>query len=699
MTTKIETAAPESIPEADAQLTALGEATTWGMKGYAVKIVFVIGVVFSIWQIYSSAYSPLSSLVMRSLHVGFLLLLTFLLFRVSRNTPRDHIPWYDWILALIGFASGLYHWIFEIHIIQSPEPSNLDIGVGIVVVLLLFEASRRIMGWPLVILCGIFIPYAFFGRYLPQPFLHRGFDLSQIVENLFLSTEGIYGTTTLVSSTYIFLFVLFGAFLEKAGVINLFNDVAMGLFGHTQGGPAKVAVFSSGLMGTINGSGVANVVTTGQFTIPLMMRFGYRPAFAGAVEATAAMGGQIMPPVMGAVAFIMAETINVPYVDICIAAAIPAVLYYAAVFAVVHFEAGLYGLKGLPKEQRPNVRRALRERWHLLIPLVGLIYLIFGGYTPLFAGTVSLAMTAIFILGSTTSVRLPGILVRILFWVAIGAASAWLFQQINVTALFIMIGLVGLAAAFSVRGRGSLMMCIQALSDGARSALTVGVACALVGVLIGIMQLTGLGSTLSRIVLDQAGHSLFLTLLYTMVISIILGTGLPTIPTYIITASMAAPILYQMGVPLLVSHMFVFYFGIMADLTPPVALAAFAASVIAKADPQRIGWIATRIAIAGYIIPFMAVYDSSLMLQTGSWYDTVYVTTKAAVALILWGAAMTGWMTGPLNIFERVFMVAVACSLVAALGWLDEIGLALSIAFIVWHVLRNRALRNQPAQV
>ncbi len=690
--------APVAAPETEEQLTALGEATTWGMTGFAVKTIFVIGVAFSVWQIYTAAYSPLSSLVMRSIHVGFLLLMTFLLYRVSRNSRRDRIPWYDWILAVASFALGLYHWFFEIPLIQRDgDPTIIDLAVGAAVVLLLFEAARRIMGWPLVIMCAVFIPYALLGRYLPQPFLHRGYDLSQIIQNLYLGTEGIYGITTLVSSTYIFLFVLFGAFLEKAGVIGLFNDVAMGLFGHTQGGPAKVAVFSSGLMGTINGSGVANVVTTGQFTIPLMIRFGYRPAFAGAVEATASMGGQIMPPVMGAVAFIMAETINVPYVDICIAAAIPAMLYYAAAFAVVHFEAGRYGLKGLSREQRPDVGKALRERWHLLIPLVGLVYLIFGGYTPLFAGTVSTAITIIFILGSVTSVRLPSLLVRLLFWVAIGVAAALLFDLFNVTALFVMIGLLAVAAATVAAGRGSLMMCVQALSDGARSALPVGVACALVGVLIGIMQLTSLGPTLSRIILDQAGHSLFLTLFYTMIISIVLGTGLPTIPTYIITASMAAPILFQMGIPLIVSHMFVFYFGIMADLTPPVALAAFAASVIAKADAQRIGWIATRIAVAGYIIPFMAVYDSSLMLQTGTWLDTAYVTVKAMVALIFWGAAMTGWFVGALSILERVFLVAVSCVLVASVGWLDEIGLALSAAFVVWHVLRSRAPRRSAA--
>jgi TRAP transporter 4TM/12TM fusion protein len=429
-----------------------------------------------------------------------------------------------------------------------------------------------------------------------------------------------------------------------------------------------------------------------------MIRFGYRPAFAGAVEATAAMGGQIMPPVMGAVAFIMAETINVPYVEICIAAAIPALLYYAAAFAVVHFEAGLYGLKGLPKEQRPNVRRALRERWHLLIPLAGLIYLIFGGYTPLFAGTVSLAITVMFILGSVTSARLPNLLARLVFWVAVGVAAALLFDLFNITALFVMAALLAVAAAAVAVGRGSLMMCIQALSDGARAALPVGIACALVGVLIGIMQLTGLGSTLSRIVLDQAGHSLFLTLFYTMIISIILGTGLPTIPTYIITASMAAPILLQFKIPLIVSHMFVFYFGIMADLTPPVALAAFAASVIAKADAQKIGWIATRIAIAGYIIPFMAVYDSSLMLQSGTWLDTIYVTIKALVALIFWGAAMTGWLKSSLNVAERVFMVGSSCLLVASIGWLDELGLALSAGFVIWHWWRSRSAPAAPSR-
>ncbi|MEO8557910.1 MAG: TRAP transporter fused permease subunit, partial [Rhodospirillales bacterium] len=505
-------------------------------------------------------------------------------------------------------------------------------------------------------------------------------------------TEGIYGIPTLVSSTYIFLFILFGTFLEKAGMINLFNDIAMGTVGHTRGGPAKVAVFSSGMMGTINGSGVANVVTIGQFTIPLMKRFGYRAEFAGAVEATASMGGQIMPPVMGAVAFIMAETINVPYIDICIAAAIPAFLYYLTVFWMVHLEAGKHDLRGIPKDQRPDPIAALKRQWYLIIPLVGLVWLLVAGYTPLFAGTVGLALTAIFILGQTAVGMAKPMVARLFTWVVLGVAAAALFNYMNFNGLAIVIGLLIVACFIARGGKDTLRICLAALSDGARAALPVGVACALVGVIIGMMSLTGLDARFARIILDWADGSLFLTLFFTMIVCLILGMGVPTIPNYIITSTMAAPILFKMGVPLIVSHMFVFYFGIMADLTPPVALAAMAAASIAKANFMRIGLIATRIAIAGYVVPYMAVYDPALMFQTGTVLDTAYVTLKAVIGIVLWGTTVTGYFLAPINVVERIFAFAAAAFLVVAVSWSDYVGFAASAAFMLWHWARVHGL-------
>ena len=331
-----------------------------------------IALAFSTYQLVVAAFHPLSSLVIRSLHVGFLLCITFILYPAFKSGGRlSKVGVGDTALAFGALALSTYHWVFEAELIQrSGDPSTADLMVGTALVVLVFEASRRILGLALPVVCGAFLLYGLFGQYLPGALAHRGYGFDQIINQLALGTEGIFGIPTLVSATYIFLFILFGSFLEHAGMIHLFNSLALGLVGHTKGGPAKVAVVSSGLMGTISGSGVANVLTTGQFTIPLMKRFGYSGVFAGAVEATSSMGGQIMPPVMGAVAFIMAENLNVPYAEIVKAAAIPAILYYLTAFWMVHLEAGRKNLVGMPKAECPNPWHAMRDNWYLLLPLV-----------------------------------------------------------------------------------------------------------------------------------------------------------------------------------------------------------------------------------------------------------------------------------------------------------------------------------------
>ncbi len=680
---------------------ALEGAEPARLEGVAARIVFAIAIAFSVFQIVTAAFSPISSIVLRSVHVGFLLLLTFLLFDWKRGRLRRQVPWYDWLIGALAFALGLYHWVFEGDIIlRAGDPSTADLVVGTIVVALVFEAARRLMGWSLPIMCIVFVPYAIFGRELPGFLVHRGFDFGQVIDQLYLGTEGIYGVPTYVSATFIFLFILFGVFLERAGMIKLFNDVALGTVGHQKGGPAKVAVISSGLMATINGSGVANVLTTGQFTIPLMMKFGYRPVFAGAVESTAAMGGQIMPPVMGAVAFIMAETIGVPYAEIAIAAVIPAILYFASVFWMVHLEAGKYGLLGMAKELCPSAPRALMERWHLVLPLAVLVFLLFDGFTPLFAGTIGLMLTAMLILGATITGAARAWILRVLFWVGLGLAAAALYRlvrlPIETTAVLLVMALVG--ATFFVRGgRATLRMLVDAMADAAKSALSVGVACALVGILIGATTLTGLASDLARMILALAGDSLFLALLMTMLACLMLGTGLPTIPNYIITAAMAAPALLELGVPLIVSHMFVFYFGIMADLTPPVALACLAAQSIAKVSHMKISFIATKLGIAGYVMPFMFVYTPALMLQGGTPLDVAYIFAKAVLAIGLWGAAATGWGFGPMNWMERIGATVAAVLLVFALPWTDPAGFALAALTVGWHWWRHHRLARKPA--
>lgn len=663
--------APESLSIGEPHLT-----------GPAARIAFAVAVTFCTFQIVTAAFNPLSSIVLRSLHVGFLLCLSFLLFGVRPSDVRRRVPWYDWLLASIAFLLGLYHWVFEAELIQrAGSPNTIDLVVGAALVALVFEASRRIMGWWLPIMCVAIIPYALLGPSLPGMLAHRSFGFDQVIDQLYLGTEGIYGVPTFVSATFIFLFILFGAVLERAGMIQLFNDVALGLVGHHKGGAAKVAIISSGLMGTINGSGIANVLTTGQFTIPLMIRSGYQPAFAGAVEATASMGGQIMPPVMGAAAFIMAETIGVPYSEVALAAVIPAILYYASAFWMVHLEAERRNLVGLPKSQCPSAAHALAGQWYLVLPLAALVWLLFSGYTPLFAGTIGLALTAALILGQLATGAIGRPLARIAFWIGLGLFAAALNQlldlRIEVVAFAVVAGLV-LLGLLIPGGRPLLWRLVEAMVMAARSALGVGVACALVGILIGISSLTGLASDLARMVLELAGDNLLAALLLTMVACLVLGTGLPTIPSYIITSAMTAPALLDMGVPLIVSHMFCFYFGIMADLTPPVALAALAAQSIARASHVTIGFIATKIAVAGYVVPFIAVYTPALMLQGGTWSDTAYVVAKALLSIGLWGAAATGWLLAPLTWGHRALATTAAFLLVLAAPLTDEAGFALA---------------------
>jgi len=668
------------------------------LSGRARWLFVALALAFSFFQLAVAAFQPLSSLPTRAIHVGFLLGLAFLLHPRSSRSPHDRLPAYDIALAATGFAIGLYHWIYETDVIQhAGDPTQFELVIGSIEVVLLFEATRRLMGWALPLVCAVFLAYGVLGQYLPGDLAHRGYDFGQIVNQLFLGGDGIYGTPTLVSATYIFLFILFGAFLEQAGMIALFNNFALGLVGWARGGPAKVAVVSSGFMGTISGSGVANVLTVGQFTIPLMKRFGYSPVFAGAVEATASMGGQIMPPVMGAVAFIMAETLNVPYAAIVKAAVIPALLYYFAVFAMVHLEAARRGLDGLPREQCPNPWAALRRDWYLVAPLAVLVAMLFHGFTPMYAGMTGLALTAVLILGVALAARIGALPFRILFWIAVGLGAASFRaeiggRQLGVLAIVLLIALLALACALTRDARATLHKLYTALVDGARQAVPVGLACAIVGVIIGILSLTGAATNFAGYVLHIGEKSLMLSLLLTMVVCLVLGMGIPTIPNYIITSSIAAPALLQLGVPLIVSHMFVFYFGIMADLTPPVALAAFAASSIARASPMKIGFKATQIAIAGFTIPFIAVYDPALMLQgSPSVFAVAYVVLKCVLAIVLWSGTVIGHLLTPLARLERLWTLAAAVLLAAALPLTDEIGFAATAAFAVWHVLRWRS--------
>ena len=662
------------------------------------RLLFWIAFLFSVFQIATAAHllDPPSQLV-RAIHVGFVTVLIFPLL-ASMAGRSGAVRAIAWCLSALGAAVAAYQcYEYADLLVRAGDPLPQDIVFGVIAIGVVFGAAWALMGPALPIISGVFLAYCLFGEYLPAPLDHRGYAFSQVIDHMAYGTEGIYGIPTLVSSSYIFLFILFGAFLEKAGMIQLFNDVSLSLVGARRGGAAKVSIISSALMGTISGSGVANVVTTGQFTIPLMKRFGYRPAFAGGVEATASMGGQIMPPVMGAVAFIMAETLGVEYHEVVKAALIPAILYFASAFWMVHLEAGKRGLLGLPRNELPSAHAAIAKGWYLVLPLAALIWLLFSGYTPLFAGTVGLGFTLLLILGSSLALGLPSTVVRVIFWIGLGLVAAAFFKfgiQVVVAALAVLI----LANAIWKGGRETLLICRDALAEGAKTALPVAIACALVGIIIGTMTLTGAANTFGQFIVSVGGKSLFLSLLLTMVTCLVLGMGIPTIPNYIITSSIAGPALLELGVPLIVSHMFVFYFGILADLTPPVALACFAAAPIARESGLKISFEAIKVAAAGFVIPFMAVYSPALMLQDGGALAAslgypvavAYIVFKTAFAIGLWGAAVIGFAAVRLNLFERALATVASFTMLAALPLTDEIGFAFGAVFavLVWRKAR-----------
>jgi TRAP transporter 4TM/12TM fusion protein len=664
----------------------------FGPRGWGY-LAYVIGIVFAIFQLYVAAWNYLPSQVVRGVHVGFLILLTFGLignFTAKSNAGRAA----GWLVGSAGFLCGLYQWIFYADLIaRDGDPTRLDLAVGTLLAVLIFEGTRRLMGLALPLMCGACILYWYFGKYLPAPLNHRGYDFDQIVTHLSYGTEGFYGVPIYVSATYIFLFILFGSFLERAGMIQLFTDVSLGLFGRTRGGPAKVAVFASGLMGTISGSGVANVVTVGQFTIPLMIKFGYRRAFAAGVEATASMGGQIMPPVMGAVAFIMAETLGVDYSVIVKAAVIPAILYFASAFWMVHLEAGKHGLVGMKRSEIPSAWKALVARWYLALPLAALVYMLFQGFTPLYAGSIGLALTVALILGASIALGLSNVVTRYVFWLGLALLVAFVSRNgVEIVPVAGVVGVLVVIAAITRGGRATLAACRDSLADSAKSALTVGMACAIVGSIIGMMTQTGVGTIFGGWIIGLGAKSLFLALVMTMLLSILLGTGIPTIPTYIITAALAAPALAKLGVALIVSHMFAFYYGIMADLSPPVALAALAAAPIARENPDKIGWEAMRIALAGYVIPFVFVYSPALMLQGGDpmeaslgFYGAVaFATFKALVAIALFGIIAIGFLFTRLTLIERAVTFIAALCLLGDFRFSDTAGFMLAILCVFW---------------
>ena len=619
--------------------------------------IAAIAIFYSLFHLFIT-FNPLPELIQRSAHVAIGLVLIFLLYPARQSSSRQSIPWLDWLLALAALATFLYLWK-EYQAIMTTRggiPNTLDIVFAILAVVLVVEGARRVMGWMLPILGLVFLSYPFFSHYdwVPDRLLTRSYSISDIFGQMYLKTEGLYSSAIGASVTFIFLFILFGAFLAKSGMGKLFNDLAMALAGHKQGGPAKVAVISSGFMGSINGTAVANVVGTGSFTIPLMKKIGYHKNFAGAVEASASVGGQILPPVMGASAFIMAETTGVSYGTIALAATLPALLYYLGVMAQVHFRAGKDNLKGVPKADLPRVKDVLKERGHLLIPIVALVFFLFQSIPVSYAAVYTIVLTVI-------------------------------------------------VASFRKSTRMGFKEILEALADGAKQSLSVMAACAVVGIIIGVVSLTSFGSVMTSSIMSIGAGSLFLTLFFTMIASMILGMGLPSIPAYIITATMAAPALANFDIPTLVAHMFVFYFGLFANITPPVALAAFAGAGIAGGDPMRTGFQALKLSLAGFIVPFLFVYNPAmLMIDTANvavnarefafpvWTTIVSIVFTSVVGILALGAAVEGYFKIGLNWFWRIFLGAGALCMIIPETVTDIIGIVMVVIAISINIMQAK---------
>jgi len=605
------------------------------------RVITVIAVAMSLYHMYVTGFGPPEAVIYRGTHLMFALALVFLLFP-SRHGSAN--PWwrsYDMLLLVLGLGGVLHIFVnyeaFIYRIIYIDDLTTGDTLWGIVMVIIVLEATRRIIGWALPLTAMVFMGYAMFFTNVKWPVL---------LEQLYLSTEGIFGSTLGVSAAYVMLFVIFGAFMEKSGTGRLFMDFSMSLTGKSAGGPGKVAIISSSMFGTVSGSAVANVMVTGPITIPMMKRTGFRPAFAAAVESVASTGGQIMPPVMGAVAFVMAEFLAVPYLQITIWAMVPAALYYLSVFFAVHFEAKRYRLAGIPEDELPKFWQVMLVRGQLFMPMfVILIGLVLGYSAPMCALVAALSCLPIALLRRETRKNIT-----------------WATP-------------------------------IQALEDGARGALAVAMACACAGLVIGSINITGLGIVFTQVVVELASNHVFLALFVTAIAGIILGMGMPTTPAYIVMVSLLVPALIKMGIVDPAAHLFALYFAILSAITPPVALSVFAAAGIAGANMWNAGLAAVRAAAPAYIVPFMFVYEPALLFivdEGQHWYHALWPIATAMMGVIALAGGLFGWLFGYANMAQRVLLVVGALSLIKPGGMTDLVGFGILGSVVLWQLLSRR---------
>ena len=647
--------------------------TLTGSRGLILTVILVC---FSLLQLYSTWFI-IPSTHMRPLHLGIVVMLAYFLYPARRGGAKDNLPWYDIALGLAALALFLYPVLNFNQLARQNSYQLYQYWIGGVAILLLAEACRRVVGIPIVIIAAAFILIGLFGRSMPGFAANRGFNIQQVIKHLYFTQEGVFGVPVGASSTFIFLFILFGAFLEKTGVGEFFIDLSNAIAGKQRGGPAKVAVITSALEGTVSGSSVANTVGSGSFTIPMMKRLGYRPEFAAAVEAAASTGGQIMPPVMGAAAFLMAESVGVPYSTIVKAAIIPALLYFAGIYIVTDLEAKKQGLKGMEKDKLPRLLTVMKERGHLLLPLVAIIYVLGAGFTPSVAALIGIGIA---VMGGYLKT-----VAQALFAVAKGRGVDPVFK-----------------AGQHLRPRQYL----EALESGARNILSVALACGVAGIIAGMITLTGIGMKMGTGLTNLAGGSLLLILIFTMFSSILLGMGVPTTANYLITSSIMAPVVARslMAIlpgtyeplaelapqyAILPAHLFTFYFGIIADITPPVALAAMAGAAIAKSNPLKTGIEATRLAIAAFLVPYIFVYNPQMLMLDAQWYEIVFIAVTALIGMFGIGMALEKYWESKLNVIQQLMALAGGLLLIIP-GWVtDLIGFVLIALVVLWQRVQN----------
>ena len=694
----------------------------------ATQIIKWLLIALSCFHFYTAGFGLLQEVTHRGVHLAFVLGLIFLVFAGSRRTAdRDvrsswlspgGIPLFDWLLGAACAVSVLYiPYVFKDLAFRVGNPDTLDVVMGSILIFSLLEATRRSMGWPLPIIAIGFSIYALAGPYFPGLLRHAGASWAQLVNHQYLTSQGIYGVAVGVVATYVFHFVLFGVMATRVGLGQLFLDIASSIAGRYAGGPAKVSVFGSAMFGMLSGSSVANAVTVGSLTIPAMIRVGYKREFAGAVEAAASTGGQITPPVLGAAAFLMIEFLNVPYSTIIAAAAIPAFMHFFGVFMQVHFEAKRYGLRGLTEEEMPKLKQSLRERWPTLIPLVLLVAILVSGRTPYMAAFVGITSCAI--VGLTT--RTQGN--NSANWALLVALHALLialaFVDWGGNSEIIRLGLFATGALLvwagkkfaQVSGRIGYAVLIEALETGAKYALAVGAAAATVGMVIGVVTLTGVGFKVSYIITNAAqvmaagfatfvptwmattqGMTLFAALLMTGIVCILMGCGIPTTANYIIMVTVAAPTLVQLGVEPLVAHFFVFYYGVLADITPPVALAAYAAAGMAGGDPFRTGNTAFRLGLAKVLVPFVFVFSPSLLLVAKgfNWYDFWITLYGCLIGIAALAAALSKFFLVEMKRWEQGVCIVAALLLIAPGLTSTLMGTALLIPVVLFQLAASK---------